>query len=416
MEKRRGLYPEIRPEDSCPDVGTLARTMRLTHLTLHNWRNFREADFDLRDRMLVVGPNASGKSNLLDALRFLRQVASPGGGFQRAVESRGGLARIRCLAARNHNRGRVTMGIEIGDDQQPQEWRYEVTFTREPRGQHRPVIVREWVRRGDETVLDRPTEHDRQDPERLTQTHLEQVNANRQFREIAEFLRSVAYLHLVPQLLRNPERRGNSGDDPYGSDFLPRMALTPEKTRHRRLLRISAALRAAVPQLDQLELIQDTLGDWHLEARYEHWRPRPARHNEQDFSDGTLRLIGLLWSLLENPRKKGMRGPLLLEEPELSLHASVVRELPTILSRVRGTGGPQVILTTHATEMMRDPGLGKDEVVLLTPGAEGTVAATLASLPDVQPLLDADLSLADILAPKTEPREVRHLPDRLTGT
>ena len=56
--------------------------MRLTHLTLKNWRNFKQADFDMQDRMFVIGPNASGKSNLLDALRFLRQVASPVAAFR----------------------------------------------------------------------------------------------------------------------------------------------------------------------------------------------------------------------------------------------------------------------------------------------------------------------------------------------
>ena len=393
-----------------------ASSVRLTHLTLHNWRNFKLADFDLQDRMLVVGPNASGKSNLLDALRFLRQVASPGGGFQHAVESRGGLARVRCLAARNHNRGRVTVRIEIGDDEKPRQWCYEVTFTREPRGKHRPVITCEQVLSNGETVLERPDAEDQDDPERLTQTHLEQVNTNRKFREIAEFLRSVGYLHLVPQLLRNPERAGNERDDPYGGDFLLRIALTPEKTRSRRLKRVGDALRSAVPQLDHLELVQDRAGDWHLEAGYQHWRPRPARQNEQDFSDGTLRLIGLLWSLAGGSKRKGMRGPLLLEEPELSLHASVVRELPTILSRTRSAGGPQVLLTTHSMEMLRDEGLGKHEVVLLTPGAEGTVARTLDSLPDVQQPLDAGFSLAEILAPKTTPQGVGKLSFRFTGT
>ena len=69
-------------------------------LTPKNWRNFKY-DFDLQDRMFVIGPNASGKSNLLDALRFLKQIASTGGGFQDAVDRRGGMPRIRCLAARN---------------------------------------------------------------------------------------------------------------------------------------------------------------------------------------------------------------------------------------------------------------------------------------------------------------------------
>lgn len=56
--------------------------MRFTKLYLRNWRNFLEVDVALRERMFVVGPNASGKSNLLHALRFLRDIAEPRGGFQ----------------------------------------------------------------------------------------------------------------------------------------------------------------------------------------------------------------------------------------------------------------------------------------------------------------------------------------------
>ena len=144
--------------------------MRLTHLTLKNWRNFKQADFDLRDRLFIVGPNASGKSNLLDALRFLRQIASAGGGFQDAVASRGGIARVRCLAARNFNHGRVTLSVSIGDDDTPDEWMYEITFSAEPRGRHRPILVNEIVRRSGETVIERPTDEDEADPERMTQT------------------------------------------------------------------------------------------------------------------------------------------------------------------------------------------------------------------------------------------------------
>ena len=56
-----------------------------------------------------------------------------------------------------------------------------------------------------------------------------------------------------------------------------------------------------------------------------------------------------------------------LEEPELSLHLSVVRQLPAILSRVRRAGGSQVLLTTHSEEVLQDPGLGKDEVYFFVP-------------------------------------------------
>ena len=385
--------------------------MRLTHVTLKNWRNFKQADFDLQDRMLVIGANASGKSNLLDALRFLGQVASPGGGFQNAVASRGGMARLRCLAARYFNKGRVTLRITIGDDEYPSRWAYEVTFTAEQRGKRRPILHKEVVESDDRSVLKRPTCEDEDDPERMTQTHLEQVNANREFRPIVDFLRSIRYLHLVPHLIRDPERGGDRVADPYGADFLLRIAETPEKTRLRRLQRINEALRVAVPQLDELALAQDKIGRWHLEARYKHWRPQPAVQNERDFSDGTLRLIGLLWSLLDGT-KSG--GPVLLEEPELSLHSSVVRQLPTILSRVRRAGGPQVLLTTHSNEVLEDASLGKDEVVILKPGEEGTEAHTVESVPHIQALLDSGQSLADILSPLTEPDAVQELPKRIT--
>ena len=384
--------------------------MRLTHVTVKNWRNFKQADFDLQDRMLVIGPNASGKSNLLDALRFLGEVASPGGGFQNAVARRGGMARLRCLAARNFNKGRVTLRITIGDDERPSRWSYEVTFTAEQRGRHRPILYEEIVETDAGRVLGRPTADDETDRERMTQTHLEQVNANRDFRPIVDYLRSIRYLHLVPHLIRDPDRAGDRVTDPYGADFLLRIAETPEKTRRRHLQRINEALQVAVPQLDELALAQDKLGRWHLEARYQHWRPRPAVQNERDFSDGTLRLIGLLWSLLDGARNG---GPVLLEEPELSLHPSVVRQLPTILSKVRRSGGPQVLLTTHSNDVLEDPGLGKDEVVILKPGEEGTEAHPATAEPDVQALLDSGSTLAEILSPRTEPPAVRELPDRI---
>ena len=63
--------------------------MLITRLALKNWRNFKAVDVSLRERVFVIGPNASGRSNLLDVLRFLRDVAKPGGGLQRAVAERG---------------------------------------------------------------------------------------------------------------------------------------------------------------------------------------------------------------------------------------------------------------------------------------------------------------------------------------
>jgi predicted ATPase len=76
--------------------------MIVKKLILRNWRNFRTADIELTQRVSVAGPNASGKSNLLDVFTFLRDIAKAGGGLQKAVNDRGGISKLRCLAARKN--------------------------------------------------------------------------------------------------------------------------------------------------------------------------------------------------------------------------------------------------------------------------------------------------------------------------
>ena len=192
---------------------------------------------------------------------------------------------------------------------------------------------------------------------------------------MADAFAAVRYLHIVPQLVREPDRSVGRTNDPYGGDFLEQLANTPERTLKARLRTISEGLRVAVPQMSQLELHRDARGTPHLRGRYEHWRPQGAWQTEDQFSDGTLRLLGLLWAIVDNG------GPLLLEEPELSLHPEVVRFLPQMFARMQRRTGRQIMTSTHSTDLLRDEGIGLDEVLLLTPGPEGTVVRTAEPLP-----------------------------------
>jgi predicted ATPase len=108
--------------------------------------------------------------------------------------------------------------------------------------------------------------------------------------------------------------------------------------------------------------------------------------------------MGLLWIAMEKD------GPLLLEEPELSLHPEIVRVLPQVLARAQRRTGRQILLSTHSPELLRDEGIGLDEVLLLTPGREGTTVATAASEAEIRELLDGGLPLAEIVIPRTRGR------------
>ena len=117
--------------------------MRFSKIHLENWRNFTGVDADLADRVFVVGPNASGKSNLLDVLRFLRDIAVPGGGFRTAVAQRGGVSRLRCLAARRYPDIVIDVEIRNGDDGSDAAWRYRLAFGQDNNRQ--PILKEEAV-------------------------------------------------------------------------------------------------------------------------------------------------------------------------------------------------------------------------------------------------------------------------------
>ena len=370
-----------------------------TSLQMVHWRNFQgQVDISLTPRVFLLGPNASGKSNILDALRFLRDTADKG--LQAAISSRGGMGAIRSLHARQPPG--FTLAVTVGNKTRLDQWKYSLQVRNHPQ-KHIPGVVAESVTdpQGSQ-VLRRPTQEDNDDPDRLRQTHLEQVVANQGFRPLTEFLKSIRYLHVVPQLMRDLERSAGRRNDPFGADFLETIATTPQRTRDARLRKISKVLQIAIPQLEDLTLEQDEGGHWHLQVRFVHWRRRPAKQDERAFSDGTLRLIGLLWSLAE----KG--GPLLLEEPELGLHTALVRRLPSLMARLYRRSPRQLLITTHASDLLNDEGIGLDEVHLLKPGKQGTeiIPAT-----DHQPTAslyngDGQLSLGEILMPAVAPEQV----------
>lgn len=375
--------------------------MRIRRLLLQNWRNFLRVEVDLRDRVFLVGPNASGKSNLLDALRFLRDIVDPRG-LQQAVSVRHGVSRLRSLHARRYS----DVVLDVTLDLDGVTWRYRLAFNQD--NLRRPVVKEEKVWREDGQLLDRPDGEDRADPARLAQTHLEQVNANRAFREIAAFFGQLRYPHIVPQIIRDPEHyaRRDEGHDPYGSNFLEelaRMQKEQRRTFESRLRRINEALRVAVPQLRELKLERDESGRPHLKGLYEHWRPDAGWQSEDQFSDGTLRLFGLLWSVLDGV------GPLLLEEPELSLHEAVVAHLPAMMWKATRKSRRQLFVSTHSAALLSDRSIAAEEVLLLRPTREDTSVTVAADKAEIRALLEGGLSVGEAVLPLVAPERPEQL-------
>ncbi len=389
--------------------------MFISRLKLTNWKNFNTVDISLTERTFIVGPNASGKSNLLDVIRFLRDISREGGGLQEGVRLRGGLSKIRCLSSRAPKTD-VEIEIHINEnDKDNPVWKYALGLTQKGGGAVKPTrsIIRYekvWDINGN-LLLDRPDPgKDGQDEELLQYTHLEQPTANSSFRDLADFIKSIDYQHIIPQIIRNPQsfQKSANTEEFYGRDLFEKMSKMNKKVRESQLNKIESALKTAVPNLKNLKLEKDEMGIPHLQAIYEHWRPHGAKQNEEQFSDGTLRLIGLFFSMLNGTE------PLLLEEPELSLHSGVVQHLAEIIHFMQKrksvkSGKRQVILSTHSYDLLNNNGITAKEVIIIKPEIEGTTVKNTDTIKEVKQLLDSGFSPAEVVLPYTKAPDVDQL-------
>ena len=396
--------------------------MIITHLSATNWRNFQQINVPLTVRQFIVGPNASGKSNFLDIFRFLQDIAkNEGGGLQEAVAERGGVTTIRNLVAERE--AEIAIEVSLADTlESPETWRYAIGFRQVPQDQsytHRyfASLTYERVWKDAKLLLDRPDAEDEKDPDRLIHTILEDTNHD--FQELVDFFQSITYLHLVPQLLRFPDlitvdsvetdinaqrsAKRKSTRTQLGHGLLEKIASVDEDTRCSRMKTIEEALKIAIPQLEHLEFKHDETGPPHLSVRCSHWHPSSPAQREEQLSDGTLRLLGFLWALLES------ESVLLLEEPELSLHVGIVSQLAYLIYKMQASKNQQVLVSTHSDVLLAEPGIDGTEVLMLTPTKSGTEVKIASNNEAVKQLLEADFTVGEVVLSRSSSENVKEM-------
>lgn len=381
-----------------------SKTLRFTRIHLENWRNFKKVDVKLQQRVFLVGPNASGKSNFLDAFRFLHDIVAQYGGFQEAVHKRGDVDGLLCKASKM--RSNIVVDVTIGNSTTLDEWRYEIHINQR---RSSPCVKVERVFKRGKLKIERPDGQDKKDRKRLTQTFLEQSHANLKFREVADFLETIKYLHVIPQIVKEPEKFIYDSCDvgveflDYGGELIDEALYVPENTAREYIDLLNSILRKAIPHFKELSIGEGEWGKRHFYVTFKHWLKEHLSHDERDLSDGTIRLMASLWALFKG------EGPLLFEEPELSLHPEVIRHIPQILHKFQRRNGRQILISTHSPDLLQDEGIGLDEVLLLIPSDEGTIVKPAGDFEEIKLLLEGGLNLADAVFPLTQPENAHQL-------
>jgi hypothetical protein len=80
-----------------------------------------------------------------------------------------------------------------------------------------------------------------------------------------------------------------------------------------------------------------------------------------------------------------------------------------MFARIQRRTGRQIILSTHSKDLLRDEGIGLDEVFLLAPGKEGTEVSAASTLSEIKELLEGGVSLPEAIMPRTKPGRAEQL-------
>ncbi|MBS1248545.1 MAG: DNA replication and repair protein RecF [Chloroflexi bacterium] len=72
--------------------------MFIKSIEVHNFRSFRKLNIELGNLSVLIGPNASGKSNFVEILRFLKNISAHG--LANAVSMQGGMEFLKNINAK----------------------------------------------------------------------------------------------------------------------------------------------------------------------------------------------------------------------------------------------------------------------------------------------------------------------------
>ena len=360
----------------------------LTRVWARNFKSIRELDLELGPLTVLVGPNASGKSNVLDVLRFIKETV--GRGLDSAVTSRHGFDAI--VAA--HPQGdfplmevgfeikRGEFGIEygfvIGSEEGAVHVEREYATVTPGMGELKPIHVE----LGNGAVFE-PSGYEEEefdesdlafeswahlfvrfpDESSVHRRRLERIT-NQQVKEGFSFVRRMKFYRLFPDAMREPRQLMNPSVLNEDGRNLASVLRDMDKGNSRFLGEIKANLKLVVPNLSDMLIAQS--GGYLIVKLQHEFAENGVPSSWLDLSqesDGTVRLLGLLTAFYQdNPNS--LVG---VEEPELTVHPGALAVLTEVMEEA--SHRTQVLATTHSPDLIDRLPIGSLRAVQMRDGS-----------------------------------------------
>lgn len=326
-------------------------------IRVRNFLSLKDVTLELGINNVVVGPNMSGKSNLIDCFRFLTTMVTQG--LNKAFLDRGGFYEV---AWKGGDDSRIYVGLTIESpfENPPikKEYDYEISIIG---GQTGTIAVeKEKLTVKSEgtvkTLIDLKSGHGEVKKEDGTVAFASGGDPTRSALEFdvpgweGSLIRALVsrwrFYRLIPTAMKQAnaaasqiflEEYGNN----FSSWFMTLLTQHPEEFR-----RIRQTATDVLPSLTEILTPPTQVATTYVTTQEKHLK-RPI--NIWRMSDGELCFLALL-SLIFAPAEFG--APLFcVEEPESHLHPRLIETLTEILSQRQQELGPRVaqnLVTTHS--------------------------------------------------------------------
>ncbi|QVL49520.1 MAG: AAA family ATPase [Thiocapsa sp.] len=369
----------------------------ITELRMENWKSYERASLHIDPLSILVGTNASGKSNALDALQFLNRIAS-GVMLTAALQGDGTRPPLRGGAEWAARRPCSMFSIGVvcrADDLTDYEYRLEGRITESRCDLHAEYLTRVRYRAGkhgtrkspagtiklfrtdhcaDEspTIIARLYNEKQGSPRQLGRSHavLFQLVGQKLRAEIQDAvnatisaLRDIFILDPIPSHMRGYSALADK-IEPDAGNIAGVLAALPDEKRQDiedTLTRYASRL----PERDIRRIYAETVGKFNSDAMLyceEQWLDcgEPPTVDARGMSDGTLRFLAILTALLTRPQA----SLLVVEEVDNGLHPSRANLLLEMLKDVGTARGVDVLVTTHNPALL--DAMGTEMVPFIT--------------------------------------------------
>ena len=320
----------------------------VTRVALRNYKSIAACDVRPEALSFLVGPNGCGKSNFLDALRFVAEALRLS--LDHALRDRGGIQEVRRRSGGHPNNFGIRLEVKLP---RAEGW-YAFRVAAKPGGRY-GVQQEECVVLGEDGHGSYKVEDGKviastiPNPPACASDRLYLVNMSGMevFRPLYDALFGMGFYNLNPEAIRDLQA-------PDPGELLKRdgsnLASVLSNLKSGRKTAVEEYLTAITPGVTGVTA--RTMGtkltlDFRQEVR---GAMHPWRFPASNMSDGTLRALGVLVALFQGDGESVERRHLVgIEEPESALHPAAAGVL--IDSLTDASQWTQVIVTSHSARV-----------------------------------------------------------------